>query len=80
MTKITRLPAHNLTELLREARRNSLPLCVYPVTVPPSHRGKNKKLESQCACIAKLNIDDKNLCLRHAQVVALEILMKEPRK
>lgn len=51
--------------------------CEFRVSVPVDQRGKNKKHGDKCRCQAAFLIDKKKYCVRHAQSIALEILIKE---
>ena len=50
--------------------------CVMPCTVPASSRGRNRPKGQECACTAKVYVNYKPYCLRHAQQVALNILIR----
>lgn len=60
---------------------NPLPIqyveCCMPVCIEPESRGRNKFLGKQCKSRAKIKIDGKPYCLRHAQQVALNILIEQ---
>ena len=51
--------------------------CVYRFVVEEDQRGRNKKLGDKCACTAKIYVNNKPYCIRHAQSTALDILIKD---
>ena len=51
--------------------------CKAKVGVDPSQRGRNKKKGDACNNHASIYINGSPYCLRHAQVVALDILVRE---
>lgn len=52
----------------------SLPPC--EAKVKAEYRGHNKLLGDKCGNFAKVSINEKNYCIRHAQGIALEILLR----
>ena len=74
--------AHKVRVLPQGEKTNYAPfsldtMCQALITVLPAHRGRNKPWDNRCRCLAKVRIDRKDLCIRHAQALALEILLKE---
>ena len=71
------LPMYQLNELMRKAARKLVPMCESPSSIPAEQRGRNRALGRKCANTARLEIDGKKMCLRHAQQYALAKLLKE---
>lgn len=51
--------------------------CAFKVIVDAGARGRNRELGNKCACTAKIFVNSKPYCVRHAQVVALSILVRD---
>jgi hypothetical protein len=51
--------------------------CVFKVVMDADQRGRNRKLGDKCACTAKIFVNGKPYCVRHAQSVALSILIND---
>jgi hypothetical protein len=49
--------------------------CCHPVYA--TIRGRNEKLGNKCGSQAKIIIDGKAMCLRHAQQYALNVLIRQ---
>jgi hypothetical protein len=49
--------------------------CDRPILVPKALRGRNKKLGNKCNNLAKIQIGERKLCVRCAQVYALGLLL-----
>lgn len=54
-----------------------IPLIACVAKVAAENRGRDKHLGDKCGNKAKIKIDGKPYCLRHAQQTALNILIKE---
>lgn len=54
----------------------ALPKCEASMLTPADARGRNKSLGTRCHCKAKVVIVGKKLCIRHAQAVAIEMMLR----
>ena len=71
------LPSYNLNLLVKEFRKKTYPRCGENVQFP-GMRGRNNSRGNKCGNIAKLEIDGRKMCIRHAERYALiKLLQKE---
>lgn len=74
MSKIRFLPAYQFNELLRQMALQKMPRCEQKVA--SDCRGRNAKLGNKCRNFAKIELDGKKMCIRHAQSYALAKMIK----
>jgi hypothetical protein len=75
MTMATNIKAEILPGAFLLSRKEMLPKCEAQVAEGLVYRGRNSKHKQRCACEAKIELDGKKFCVRHAQQHALTLLL-----